>query len=294
MSVVVAGRYRAIERLASGGFGSLYKGEELGTRIPVAIKTECPKWTTSVLETESRMYSVISGAVGFPEMRFYGSEGQLNILVIDLLGKSVAALFKDCGCHFSMKTILMLADQMISRLEYLHAKGIIHCDVKPENFVLGKGYNSNQLYLVDFGMSGLYRDAETLQHITDAKSAFVGTARFASVNAHKRRTLARRDDLESLAYTLIYLATGSLPWQDFASEDKGWKIMRAKELVLGSELAKGLPKEFATFIDMVRKLEFSDTIAYEDVRTMFRSLMLNLGFTYDYEFDWLVQREVLE
>jgi serine/threonine protein kinase len=290
MSVLVGGRFRTIGPLASGGFGKLYKGEELKTRIPVAIKTERPKWTTSVLETESRMYSMIAGAIGFPEMKFYGNEGQLNVLVIDLLGKSVATLFEECGYHFSMKTVLMLADQMISRVEYLHAKGIIHGDIKPENFVLGKEKNSNQLYLIDFGMSGLYRDPETHRHVRCGSCEFYGTARFASINAHRRRRLARRDDLESLAYTLIYLATGSLPWQDFCSEDKAVKIMRAKEAAVAADLAKGLPKEFADFVEMVKKLDFCDTVIYEDVRNMFRNLMLDSGFAYDYDFDWTLQK----
>jgi serine/threonine protein kinase len=113
-----------------------------------------------------------------------------------------------------MKTVLMIADQLIQRIEYMHSKSYIHRDIKPENFLLGLGKKSNIIYIIDFGLSKKYRDTKTLQHIPYRENKnLTGTARYASINAHLGIEQSRRDDLEAVGYVLIYLAKGFLPWQ---------------------------------------------------------------------------------
>lgn len=70
-------------------------------------------------------------------MHYYGVEGDYNVMVLDILGPSLEALFTFCDRQFSLKTILMLTIQMVSRIEGLHSKGFIHRDIKPENFLIG-------------------------------------------------------------------------------------------------------------------------------------------------------------
>lgn len=187
-----------------------------------------------VLIYECRTLRFLNSALGFPSIYWYGFHEESNsyALVMDLLDVSISELFKKSstfkiqskfnfdlhhnspkGNHFSLKTVLMIADQMISRLEFLHKKGFIHCDIKPENMLLGRGYNSNVIYLIDFGLSKRFID-ENRNHIDYGENSVIcGTARYMSINCHIGINLSRRDDMESLGYVLIYLLKGSLPWQ---------------------------------------------------------------------------------
>jgi serine/threonine protein kinase len=121
-------------------------------------------------------------------------------------------LFTKNNKIFSLKTVLILANSMIDRLEYTHSKNIVHRDLKPSNFSLGLESNSATVFLIDFGLSKFFW--ENGQHIPNCTGKnLVGTARYASINVHKGYEYGRRDDLESLGYILIYFLKGSLPWQ---------------------------------------------------------------------------------
>ena len=135
-------------------------------------------------------------------------------MVMDLLGPSLEDLFNFCNRRFTMKTVLMLADQMISRVEYVHNKSFIHRDIKPDNFLMGIGRHCNKLFIIDFGLAKKYRDIRTRQHIGYREDKnLTGTARYASVNAHLGIEQSRRDDMESLGYVMMYFNRTSLPWQ---------------------------------------------------------------------------------
>lgn len=106
-------------------------------------------------------------------------------MVYDLLGASLEDLFNFCSRRFSLKTVLMLADQLLHRLEFIHSKDVIHRDVKPENFLMGTGRHGNQVYVTNFGLATERREIQIKANPTGAaKRHLIGTARFASVNAH--------------------------------------------------------------------------------------------------------------
>lgn len=102
---------------------------------------------------------------GIPSVKWFGSEGDYNVLVIDLLGPSLEDLFNYCGKKFSLKTVLMLADQMLHRLEYMHSRSYIHRDVKPDNFLIGTGSRKHICHIIDFGLAKKYQDPRTGRHI---------------------------------------------------------------------------------------------------------------------------------
>lgn len=139
----------------------------------------------------------------------------------------------------------MLGIQMISRLEYIHNKHIIHRDMKPDNFVMGIDENSGVVYLIDFGLAKKYRSSRTLQHIRYSNNKkLTGTARYASVNALRGVEQSRRDDLEAVGYVLMYFLRGILPWQGLKvdkKEDRYKKIYEKKKVTTAEELCVGFP-----------------------------------------------------
>lgn len=318
MTMIIANRFILKEKIGAGSFGDVYAGYDQKTKKKVALKFEKIKPVPAgnngrqkaiqLLRDESFIYKSLDGMVGIPQLFWFGKQSSYNIMVIDLLDQSLEDLHAKLNHHFSLKTVLMLADQMISCLESFHRKKLIHRDLKPENFMVGfspfmenssqysksKGkseFRSHIVHLIDFGLSRKYIDEKTNQHISLIEHSNVtGTVRYSSINALLGYEQSRRDDLESLAYVLIYFLQGSLPWQNLPGRTRKEKIdyiLANKKETPIEELCKGMPVEFATFLYKVRKLEFAEEPQYSEYRNMFRELFIKSGFVYDYHFDWM-------
>jgi len=292
MELRVGNKYRLGRKIGSGSFGDIYLGTNITNNEEVAIKLESVKSKHPQLFYEAKLYKILAGGVGIPYVRWYGVEGEYNVMVLDLLGPSLEDLFNFCGRKFSLKSVLMLADQMLRRVEYIHSKNFIHRDIKPDNFLMGLGKRGNQVFLIDFGLAKKYRDPKTHQHIVYREQKnLTGTARYASIHAHLGKEQSRRDDLESLGYLLMYFNRGSLPWQGLKAPTKKQKYEKISEKKIGTPvdlLTKGYPEEFAQYLNYCRGLHFEDKPDYTYLRKLFRDLFVREGYKYDAMFDWTI------
>ncbi|VDK89143.1 unnamed protein product [Litomosoides sigmodontis] len=211
-------------------------------------------------------------------------------MVMELLGPSLEDLFNFCSRKFTLKTVLLLADQMLSRIEYIHSRDFIHRDIKPDNFLMGLGRKGNLVYIIDFGLAKKYRYGRGHAHIPYRENKnLTGTARYASVNTHLGIEQSRRDDIESLGYVLMYFNRGTLPWQGLKAATKRQKYDKISEKKMTTpveELCAGYPEAFAAYLKYCKCLSFEEQPDYSHLRQLFRNLFHRQGFTYDYVYDW--------
>ena len=290
VEIRVGGRYRLGKKIGTGAFGEIFEGTDIFDNSSVAIKLEHNSVKYPQLLFEAKLLKSIPGT-GIPVMHWFGIAGEYNAMVMDLLGQNLEDLYNYCAKNFSLKTILMITIQMIERLKHVHDNHYIHRDIKPENFLIGKDTTAKTIYLLDFGLAKRYRDEYTHIHIPLKENRnLTGTARYASCNAHNGLEQSRRDDMESIAYVILYFFRKKLPWQGLKCKDKNEKHAKIKEMKMSitpEKLFEGLPKEFADYLTMVKKLGFEDEPAYKSYIQMFNKLFKAKEFEMDYIYDWV-------
>eukprot|EP01065_Artemidia_motanka_P031185 TRINITY_DN3742_c0_g1_i3.p1 TRINITY_DN3742_c0_g1~~TRINITY_DN3742_c0_g1_i3.p1 ORF type:complete len:428 (+),score=114.26 TRINITY_DN3742_c0_g1_i3:117-1400(+) len=285
------GRFQFQAKIGAGAFGQVYQGLDLTTQRSVAIKLEKKGHTRPQLDVELKLYKLLNRVPrpGVPRIYYYGSEGPFHVLVMELLGPSLEDLMTYCQRKMSLKTTLLLGEQMISVVENIHSEGFIHRDIKPENFTMGIGEKGHILYLVDFGLAKRFRDksGEHIPFRTD--KGFTGTARYASIGTHLGNEQSRRDDIESLLYVMIFFVRGELPWQGVKAVDRAQKkklIQEKKQSLSPDDLCKGLPHCLLKIARYCHQLEFEEQPDYDMLRRWIREEQEAHSIQRDFMYDW--------
>ncbi|CAN6181387.1 unnamed protein product [Urochloa humidicola] len=276
--------YITDRKLGKGGFGQVYVGRRVsgGTArtgpdaYEVALKFEHrnSKGCNYGPPYEWQVYNSLNGCYGIPSVHYKGRQGDYYILVMDMLGPSLWDVWNSMGQAMSANMAACIAVEGISILEKLHSKGFVHGDVKPENFLLGQAGSPDdkKLYLIDLGLASKWRDGSGHHVDYDQRpDIFRGTIRYASVHAHLGRTGSRRDDLESLAYTLIFLIRGRLPWQGYQGDTKSFLVCKKKMATSPEMLC--CPAPFKQFLEIVTNMKFDEEPNYAKLISLFDGLI---------------------
>ena len=262
-------KYTLIEKIGEGSFGLIYKGKNTRTNEFVAIKMESIKSETNLLKNESVIYQYLSNSIGIPTVKWFGKDINNYYMVISLLGESLQTI-KHKKELFSLKLVLQIGVKIINLLKTIHDKGLVHRDIKPDNFLLGLNNDSKNIYIIDFGFCKSYMKDN--KHIPQKQTHnLIGSQMYASINAHNFVELSRRDDLESLGYMLIYFYLGTLSWEDISylskNENINEKIKSIKQNILESN---SFPEVLVNYMKYVTNLEFEENPNYNLIINSFK------------------------
>ena len=283
-------KYTLMKKLGEGSFGRIYSAKENSTNNWYAIKLENKNRSQNLLESEAYIMSYLNSP-RIPMVKSFGYTGDYNVLIMELMGKSLEDLFESMSTKkMSVRCVCNIGYQMIEIIEYVHNKHIVHRDIKPDNFVMGKGNKSKFLFLLDFGLAKKYRSSTTLKHYPLIKKKHLtGTARYASINALNGYTQSRRDDLEAIGYVLVYFLLGRLPWQGMLNKNKDERYMKIMEVKRDTDphiLCKNLPVEFEKYITYTRNLEYEQDPDYNMLKNLFLKVLNDEEHCIDYYYDW--------
>ncbi|KAF6151762.1 hypothetical protein GIB67_010336 [Kingdonia uniflora] len=280
--------FKVERKLGKGGFGQVFVGRRVtggserisgpgATEVALKFEHKNSKGCSYGPPHEWVVYNVLGGIHGVPKVHYKGKQGDYYIMVMDMLGPSLWDAWNSSGQAMSSEMVACIAVESISILEKMHSKGYVHGDVKPENFLLGQPSTAQEkkLFLVDLGLATKWRDSANGQHIEydQRPDVFRGTVRYASVHAHLGRSASRRDDLESLAYTLIFLHRGRLPWQGYQGDNKSFLVCKKKMATSPDALCCFCPPPFKQFLEIVVNMKFDEEPNYSKLISLFEGLI---------------------
>jgi len=285
MKLLLAGKFRIDSKVRMGSFSDIFSGTDIYSHAQVAVKVDSAQSESSLVMYESRVCKCLSGGVGIPKMHWYGAGEPYNILVTDLQGPTIQDLFVSMD-EFGLELLLALAKDVLNRIEYVHSKGFIYRDVKPENFAFGKDaeLKSVKLHIIDFCLAKRYIYPKTDRHIAmKRKAGFKGFSPFASHRARQGFEQGRRDDLEAIGNMMMYLQYRELP-MNFQVMDINPEVdkLASPDLWLSH-----MPSEFMPYLKYVQSLRFEDKPNYSLAWALLRSAILEAK-QFKFVIDWTI------
>jgi serine/threonine protein kinase len=236
------------------GFDEEERFDKINATIAIKIMA---KKHMKLLENEVSVYEKIKDVKHVPSLYDYGSDDRFNYIAMELLGKSLEDIRKNNEEQLPMKVIIHFGLQMLKIVKDIHDRGIVHCDLKPSNFLIKNNKdNLTEVYLIDYGLAKCFIDDKQRHYGLKTNETIIGTHRYMSVNTHQGFSQSRRDDLESLGYILMFLYHGKLPWQHQTSVSA---VIKQKQEFAWCNDTIG---EFVLFINYCKNLSFTDKPNY--------------------------------
>jgi serine/threonine protein kinase len=283
------GHYRIIQKLGAGGYGEIFSVRDPNSSSLLALKTETLDSAHRSLQSEIRFLKMLPSEPCFPRVIAEGQTSAVNYFVMPLYGPSVGAIRCSTeGRHFSMPTICRLGYVMLEIIEKLHAVGVVHCDIKPDNFLLNQ-LSVGGFVLIDYGLSTVWqKNGEHVENRTT--EGFRGTLRYGSVHMHRMSEPSRRDDVISWFYSLVEMAKGKLPWKDVLDHHLA---MSCKQTITTEKLCGALPRQFQVIWNYIKDLGFDQEPDYALIRNELEKVFEENGWGMCCRFDWEENPEVL-
>jgi serine/threonine protein kinase len=275
---IINKKYIKLNRLGSGSFGSIFKGQNIRTKEYVAIKIENKNEQLKSLKNEAKIYQHLGKIDGFGELKIFGTTNNINYLVITLLGNSlhnIINLYKT----LCLKTVLLLGIQIFQRIRHFHNKSLLHRDLKPSNFIFGIGKDTNKLFLVDFGLAKRYDHNGKHIEVKKIKN-IIGSPNFVSLNIHNNIEPSRRDDIESCIYIILTMLFGRLEWFD---KNNFTEITNLKKNILNID---DIPFFIKQMLSYVRNMSFEETPNYDYLINLLVNEFKDNNLTNDEKFEW--------
>ena len=282
---MVAKHYELTDKIAKSPFYDVYRAQHKHNQTVVAVKIEQRLVSESKLLNEARTIRELrgeeAGDLGIPEVVEAGSDGNYNYLAMEMMGKSVDVIMADSGGRLELRLVIEIGLQVIDRLEFLHSRGFVHRDLRPEHFLFGRVKHPDKVYLAGLVLSKTFQRTNG-RHVPykDNKTSFTGTARFVSLNTHLGIEQSRRDDLEALINVMVFMAKGHLPWMGVKGDGRKEKyenIQMAKITTPVDIICKDMPAEFEELLVYCRTLEYEQQPDYQYMREALRKAQKQLA-----------------
>lgn len=216
----IVNNYRLLTKIGKGSYGEVWKAQHIHKKKEVAIKFE-KKSRKKYLKLETAILRYLSDISQIPFVKFYGELEHFNYMIMELLGTTVNEYYYNIP-NGDIGEIKWIGLKMLSSIREIHNNGIIHRDIKPDNFLLT--CNEKNIKLIDFGLAKHYIDVNGNHRQLIKHNNIMGTPRYISIHVHEKNDPSRRDDLISFVYTLLFLLGYGLPWQGLKGENREEKI----------------------------------------------------------------------
>lgn len=285
LGTVLDNQFRITGRKSVGRNGELYSARDLRNHR-VMVKVE-RRLDNGDLSNEIGVYRQLQYMSGHPTMYGSGIFRGRRYLVLDRLGNDLQHMLLSLYGQFCPYTVAMVVIQLLHRLEWVHHRGFVHRDINLRNIIVGDYGNINltKLYLIDFGSAGKFRDSAG-RHIPEGRLTrrVSGTLLYASIRWHGDHVQSRRDDLLSLAYCMVYMCKGELPWEQCSDENE---VYTMKKRISSTNLCRGMPSEMLELYRYIRGLHFDQRPDYHLLRQLMREFLSNQGIDDESSFEWV-------